>query len=158
MDTQAHTQGIIELLRRGGAHQGIQGAAPAEVLKNFIAKVPLPAGLEQARLVSAVLERELLMPTGIGRGIALPHPKNPLTTDTQEQLVAVAFLSQPVDWRALDGEPVHTAILIISASIKLHLNTLSWINFLCQQPHFQSLLKNQAPLEALIKAVQGFMA
>jgi PTS system nitrogen regulatory IIA component len=157
MKPQIHTTGIIELLQRGGVYPRIEGTSPPAVLGNFIEKLTLPPGLPGDRLLSAVLEREILMPTAVGHGIALPHPKNPLAPDPQEQLVAVAFLSQPVDWQALDREPVHTAILIVSASVKLHLNTLSWINFLCQQGEFQALLKNQAPQERLIRAIQGFI-
>jgi PTS system nitrogen regulatory IIA component len=93
------------------------------------------------------------MPTSLGHGIALPHPRNPLITDVGEQLVALGFLEQPVDWRALDGEPVHTVLLVLSASAKLHLHTLSRINYFCQQEDFRAMLTGRAPKEAIIGVI-----
>jgi PTS system nitrogen regulatory IIA component len=93
------------------------------------------------------------MSTAVGHGISLPHPRNPLITDTHEQFVAIAFPKRNVDWSALDGAPVHTVILIVSASAKLHLRTLSQINFFCQQESFRALLENRASREEIIKVI-----
>jgi PTS system nitrogen regulatory IIA component len=93
------------------------------------------------------------MSTAVGKGIALPHPRTPLITDPQEQRVIIAFLDREVDWKALDGEAVHTVMLIVSASTKLHLHTLSAINFLCRQETFYSALKNRLAEEEIIRAV-----
>jgi PTS system nitrogen regulatory IIA component len=59
-----------------------------------------------------------------------------------------------VDWKALDGKPVHTALLIVSASAKLHLHTLSRINFFCQQEGFRELLERRADLEEITKTIR----
>jgi PTS system nitrogen regulatory IIA component len=111
----------------------------------------LPAGLDSGALFDAVLEREELMTTAIGQGIALPHPRTPLLTDPAEQFVAVAFPAKPVNWKALDGKPVHTVFLIVSASAKLHLRTLSKISFLCQQEDFRAFLARRPPAEEIIR-------
>jgi PTS system nitrogen regulatory IIA component len=87
------------------------------------------------------------MSTAIGRGIALPHPRTPLITDPAEQRVVIAFPEREVDWKALDGEPVYVVMLIVSASIKLHLQTLSGLNFLCRQEKFRAFLKKHPSLE-----------
>jgi PTS system nitrogen regulatory IIA component len=144
---------LIELIRRGGVFRDIAGAAPEDVITNLINVLRLPAPVSRVRLLEAALEREALMPTSLGHGIALPHPRNPLISDPAGQLVAVAFLRQPVDWFALDGEPVHTAMFILSASAKLHLQTLSRINFFCQQESFRKLLLSRVSGEEIIRVV-----
>jgi PTS system nitrogen regulatory IIA component len=93
----------------------------------------------------------------VGRGIAIPHPRNPVVSAEGEELrqfTAIAFPASPVDWASLDGKPVHTVFLTVSASPKQHLSTLSKINFLCQQEAFYGLLQNQAPAEEIISAIR----
>jgi PTS system nitrogen regulatory IIA component len=145
---------LIDLIERGGFFYDIPGAAPKEVLTNLIERIPPPLFPDKTLLLKAILEREALMPTAIGNGIALPHPRSPLLTDPRSQFVGIAFLEQPVDWKALDGEAVHTLLLIVSASAKLHLDTLSKINFFCQQDIFRSLLRERASREVITEALR----
>jgi PTS system nitrogen regulatory IIA component len=164
---------LSTLIERGGIFYGLKGATVESVIAEFIRLLP---GFEdfgdfensegpetpaqsgdsgfKAALFKAVLEREALMSTGIGQGVALPHPRNPLITDAGKQFVAVGFPAGPVDWKALDGKPVHTILLIVSASARFHLHTTSKINFLCHDGNFLSLLTARPSLEAIIRAVR----
>ncbi|MDR1596457.1 MAG: PTS sugar transporter subunit IIA, partial [Treponema sp.] len=116
--------GLIELIKRGGGFRTIPGTGPQELLANLIGGIYLPPSVDRAALLKAVLEREALMSTAVGSGIALPHPRQPFITDPAGQFVTVAYTEQGLNWKALDGKPVHTVILIISASAKMHLHTL----------------------------------
>jgi PTS system nitrogen regulatory IIA component len=154
--------GLIELITRGGVLYQVPGTTPTEVITGIVETIRLPAAgllvkptkVARGRLLDAVLEREALMSTAVGHGIALPHPRSPLVTDSGDQFVTIALFRQPADWHSLDGEPVHTAILIVSASPKLHLNTLSRLNFFCQQERFRALLAACAPQEEIIAMIQ----
>jgi PTS system nitrogen regulatory IIA component len=95
------------------------------------------------------------MSTAAGHGIALPHPRNPQVQEPDDQFVTIAFLEKPVDWNSLDGAPVHTAILIVSASPKLHLRSLSQISFFCQQDSFRTLLANRASPSEITAAIRA---
>ena len=62
-------------------------------------------------VVKAILKREELGSTGIGRGVAVPHTKHP----SVDQLVGTVAISKDgVDFASLDGEPVHLLFLLIS--------------------------------------------
>jgi PTS system fructose-specific IIA component/PTS system nitrogen regulatory IIA component len=62
-------------------------------------------------IVEAILKREELGSTGIGRGVAVPHTKHP----SIDKLVGtVAISQQGVDFDSLDGEKVHLLFLLIS--------------------------------------------
>ncbi len=66
---------------------------------------------EYEGIVKAVLKREELGSTGIGRGVAVPHTKHA----SVEQLVGtVAVSSKGVDFASLDGETVHLLFLLVS--------------------------------------------
>ncbi|MBN1851408.1 MAG: PTS sugar transporter subunit IIA [Pirellulales bacterium] len=62
-------------------------------------------------IVTAIMKREELGTTGIGRGVAVPHTKHP----SVDQLVGtVAVSGSGIQFDALDGEPVHLLFLLIS--------------------------------------------
>ncbi|MDR2486320.1 MAG: PTS sugar transporter subunit IIA [Treponema sp.] len=154
MNEKIEKSGLIQLIKRGGVFSDLPGANPLEVLTGLIQTVPLPDGISREGLLKAVLEREALMPTAIGNGIALPHPRNPIITGPQDQFVVIGFPRQQVDWKALDGKPVHTLLLIVSSSAKLHLRTLSQISFFCHQETFRDLLQKQASQQHIIDVIQ----
>jgi len=142
--------GLGELISRGGVYGNIKGSSPKEVLSALIGTLDPVPSIPADRLLEAVLEREDLMSTGIGAGVALPHPRNPLVNSDDEQFAALAFLECPVNWHSLDGERVDTLFLIVSASARQHLQTLSEISYFCRQENFSRLLKERAAPEVLL--------
>jgi len=66
---------------------------------------------ELESIVKAILKREELGSTGIGRGVAVPHTKHP----SVDRLVGTVAVSSPgVDFASLDGETVQLFFLLIS--------------------------------------------
>ena len=62
-------------------------------------------------IVEAILKREELGSTGIGRGVAVPHTKHP---SIDKLIGTVAISSDGVDFESLDGEKVHLLFLLVS--------------------------------------------
>lgn len=58
---------------------------------------------------SAVVEREKIVSTGIGMGIAIPHAKLP---GYDNFFIAIGILQKGVDWNALDNSPVRLIFLL----------------------------------------------
>ena len=145
---------LAALLEKGGVYRELKGKTPREVLSSLIAALPAIPSVPAENLLEAMMEREALMTTGIGRGLALPHPRNPLVQSEDAQFAAIAFLEHPVDWNSLDGRQVDTLLLIISASAKQHLQTLSKINFFCRQEGFCKLLEKRASKEELLQFIR----
>ena len=68
-------------------------------------------GSDPEEIIRAILKRELLGSTGIGRGVAIPHTKH----GSAEKLIGTVALSRHgVDFDSLDGKPVHVFFLLIS--------------------------------------------
>src|SRR4051794_31974206 len=62
-------------------------------------------------IVAAIMKREELGSTGIGRGVAVPHTKHP----SVERLVGtVGVTVEGVDFNSLDGDKVHLLFLLVS--------------------------------------------
>lgn len=66
---------------------------------------------EPEDIVRAILKRELLGSTGIGRGVAIPHTKHP---SVDRLIGTVAVSRNGVSFESLDGEPVHVFVMLIS--------------------------------------------
>ncbi len=145
---------LTELIRRGGVHHLIEGGTIADVIRSAVELMATPAGIEKNAIVSALLQREDLMPTAIGGGIAVPHPRNPLIADAEDERIAICFPAKRLEYRALDGVPIHTLFIVLSATPKRHLEMLSKISYLCQQERFVGLLDSGADSESII----GFIA
>ena len=68
-------------------------------------------GADVEDIVRAILKRELLGSTGIGRGVAIPHTKH----NSVERLIGTVAVSPTgVSFESLDGEPVYVFVLLIS--------------------------------------------
>jgi PTS system nitrogen regulatory IIA component len=66
---------------------------------------------DQADIVRAILRREQLGTTGIGRNIAIPHSRHAAVS----KLTGALAVSGPgIGFDSVDGEPVHVMILLIS--------------------------------------------
>src|SRR5947209_16915914 len=68
-------------------------------------------GADLEDIIRAILKRELLGSTGIGRGVAIPHTKH---SAVDRLIGTVAISPQGVPFESLDGEPVHVFVLLIS--------------------------------------------
>ena len=93
-------------------------------------------------LEATLNEREGLVSTGIGHGIALPHPRHPRDWGLGHPAVGIFFLDHPVDFHALDGEPVFVLFVILCGTVKGHLNMLSRVSHLVSQPEMREFLRS----------------
>ena len=105
-------------------------------------------GTESEDIVKAVLKRELLGSTGIGRGVAIPHTKHA----SVEKLVGTVALSRPgVSFESLDGEPVHVFVMLISPKDRPgdHLRALENVSRNLRDDTFVRSLRQASTREAI---------
>lgn len=92
---------------RVGLH-GTDKVAVIEAMVDLLADHPAVEDLAEVRRV--VLEREDVMSTGVGKGLALPHGKTSAVTGN---VAALALLSEAVDFSAIDDRPVRLVFLLV---------------------------------------------
>lgn len=66
---------------------------------------------EQESIADAIIRREQLGSTGIGRGIAIPHTKHGAV---DRVIATMAFSREGIEFNSVDDQPVHLAFLLIS--------------------------------------------
>ena len=86
-------------------------AAAIAVLVNRLCATDKLAEHDAPDVIAAITRREELGSTGIGRGWAIPHAKHP---GVRGAVGAIGYLPKPIDFNSLDGQPVHTVILLVS--------------------------------------------
>lgn len=100
-------------------------------------------------VLRVVKERESILSTGIGNGVAIPHGKS---TSCRELSIAAGVAPAPVQFDALDGEPVQLVFLLVGpeAAAGAHIKALSRISRLVRQPELrQRLMRSRDPQEFL---------
>lgn len=101
-------------------------------------------------IVKAILKREELGSTGIGRGVAVPHTKHP----SVDRLVGtVAISRQGVDFASLDGETVQLFFLLVSPPDRPgdHLRALENISRQLRDDAFCRFLKQAKSAEDVLQ-------
>jgi len=144
---------LSESLKAGGVAYRIGGMDQPSVLRAVVEALNLPEEVDREFLYQVLLARETLGSTGIGNGIAIPHVRNPVVLHVAKPTVTLCFLDHPIDFRAIDGQPVNTLFTLISPSVRAHLHLLSRLGFVLRNQDFQSAVQRRASREELMNAL-----
>lgn len=109
-------------------------------------------------ILTAVLEREKIMTTGVGNSIAIPHCKH---TDSPEFAVCLGIQSSGVDFAAIDKKPIKIIFLLVGPENNpgLHIKLLSRISRLMSNEELRNQLaaaKNKDDAYELIKEEENY--
>jgi nitrogen PTS system EIIA component len=145
--------GLCEALKAGGVAYRVAGDDKPSVLRAIVDLLKLPEEVDREFLYQVLLARESLGSTGIGDGIAIPHVRNPVVLHISKPTVTLCFLEHPIDFRAIDRQPVSTLFTLISPTVRAHLHLLSRLGFVLQDPAFKAALKRQDSRDELMDAL-----
>jgi PTS system nitrogen regulatory IIA component len=145
-------------LETGGVHFGIKGEEKQDVLKNVVALLQLPPQVDRDFMLQVLLAREALGTTAIGDGIAIPHVRNPILLHVAAPSVALCFLEKPIDFKALDGKPVHILFTLISPTVKTHLHLLAKLAYALRDERFKAVLQRQGTKAEILATVRTIEA
>lgn len=93
-------------------------------------------------LISALIERERIMSTGIGFGIAIPHAK---IKSVSEIAFAIGISKNGIDFDSLDGKPVHL-IILVAAGERQHKDYLKLLS------KIMSILREESMRDTIINS------
>jgi len=119
----------------------------------MLKKAPQVTDVETIR--RAVKAREILVTTGVGRGIAIPHGR---CQGIHDCVIGVGLSQKGVDFESLDGKPVHIIFLIAASEVAgfPYAQLLSRVmHLLHSEPTQQRLLSSQTP-EQLVGLLEEF--
>jgi nitrogen PTS system EIIA component len=147
--------GLADAIKAGGIHYRVSGETKNEVLEAAVELMRLPEEVDKKFLLSVILARESLGSTGFGRGIAIPHVRNPIVLHIPRPMITLCFLETPIEFGAIDGQPVHTLFTLISPTVQAHLHLLSRLTYGLRQAEFSVAVAEQASREALLDGARA---
>jgi len=135
---------IADLLTPDAVMAHMKAASKKQVLQELAQRAAQVTKLPERRIFETLTEREKLGSTGMGQGIAIPHGRVP---GVEKMTGLFAQLDQPVDFDAMDDQPVDLVFLLLAPEDAGadHLKALARVS---------RLLRNQAICEKLRAAPQ----
>ncbi len=133
---------VTEILKKDFIISELKGKQKEEVINELVDlfnKDKRVNDIEKVR--TAVLEREKIMSTGVGKGFAIPHGK---TDAISEIIAAFGKTNSPIEYQALDNKPVNLVFLLVGKDnlVSTHIKLLSRISRMMNKDEFrEGLLK-----------------
>ncbi len=146
---------LYKAIYHGGVFSGLVVKDKEEVLRVVTSYVAEKFDLDAEVLFELLLDRERLMSTGIGEGIALPHAKDFLI-DGYQDIVVPVFLSEGIDFGSLDGQPVSVLFFLFACQDRNHLNLVNKIVNLSVSLEARSFLVKQPSKEQLLAYIKNW--
>lgn len=141
---------LVDILSAETIKVPLQHKNKYEIIEELVDTLKQAGKIEDRdKVLKAILDREAVMSTGVGDGVAIPHGKSDGATDI---VAALGIAPEPVDFEAIDNKPVQLIWLLVGPPGKTgpHLKALSRISRLMHKKEFRERLLNaRSPAEIL---------
>lgn len=139
---------LTELLDERCVVAGLKCGSKKQVLQDLATRAAAVTGVDERQIFEVLLERERLGTTGVGRGIAIPHGK---LKDLDRLHGLFARLDHPVDFDAIDDEPVDLIFLLLApeSAGADHLKALARVSRLLRDQTVCAKLRGSEDADAL---------
>ncbi len=147
---------LASALKNGGDLRDVAGNEKESVLRAIVERMSLPDEVDRELLWQLLVQRERAGSTGIGGGIALPHPRHPVVLPVRVPGITLCFLREPIDFGARDGVAVHTLFVLVSRSVRSHLTLLAQVATALNDQRFRELIVGKAGFDAILAEARRF--
>ncbi len=145
---------LSELLSTDRVKVPLGGRTKNEILRELVELIAPPgSGADADAILASVQEREQVLSTGIGGGVAIPHGKTP---HVDSLVMAAGVTPHSVDFDALDGRPVQLFFLLVGpeSASGAHVKALSRISRLLRRDQLRSDLAAASSPSAFLEVVR----
>jgi len=149
--------GLFRAIHHGDVIVNAEGKEKELIIRNTVNAVSDKLALDSDMLCQLLLEREAMMPTSLGEGVAVPHTRDFLIKGPTD-IVVIVFPKKPISWGGLDGLDAHTLFFLFASSDKSHLHLLAKIAHLASDKKMIAALKKKPNKDVclnLIKTWEG---
>ena len=146
---------LLDILSPESTIVDLKGESKEDIIAELVNSLPVGDAItDRDQVLQAVLDREKIMSTGIGDGIAIPHGKSAAVT---ELVAAMGTQRRGIDFDALDGEPAFVFFLLVSpANVSgPHIKALARISRLLKNDEFKKKLIDANSAEEIIATIEA---
>jgi nitrogen PTS system EIIA component len=139
---------LTDLVATNAIIPALKVTSKKQVLTELASKAAELSGQNERTVLEILQQREKLGSTGVGNGIAIPHGKLPKLS---KLFGLFARLERPVDFEALDSQPVDLVFLLLApeGAGADHLKALARVARLLRDPDVARKLRDSRDAEAL---------
>ena len=143
---------FADLLRGLSIFLDVEVDGKAALIDALAARAAPIAGVAAEVIAAHVHAREALGSTGFGQGAATPHGRIP---GLEAVTLVVMRLARPIDYGALDDEPVDVAVLLLSPEEAgaNHLKALARVSRALRNPQILSAMRAAETADELFEAI-----
>ena len=145
---------LLEILSGKSVIVGLKGDTKREILEEIVEAVDEGKITDRQKVLDAVLQREEIMSTGIGHGIAIPHGKS----ESVKELGGVLGIKREgIDFDSLDGKPTHLFFLLVSPLDVSgpHIKALARISRILKGEEFRKQLIDADDTETVLSCIEN---
>lgn len=146
---------LYRAIHKGRVILDMPGRTKEDVIRATMKTISADLNLDADVITELLLDREQLQPTALNHGIGIPHTRDFLLS-SHHNVVTVVFPSHPLQYGALDGQPVHTLFFLFACDDKSHLHLLAKIAHLTSQPAALDFLRSKPNKEALLAYIKDW--
>ena len=146
---------LSDAIKNGGIYYSVAGDNVESTLRAALNEMHnIPFDLKD-ELFDKLMERENVLSTGVGNGIAIPHPR--MQSDKLENsMLSICFLENPIEYNALDNKPVSVLFILLCQSLEIHLHILSTLSFCLRNREFATFIKTAPDHGSIFERVESF--
>jgi len=148
------TTEINQILSPERVRIGLPASSKRDVIDALIDLLAGHEAIDNLETVrTAIYDRENMMSTGVGKGLGLPHAKTSAATNT---VAAFATTAEPIDFGAIDDEPVRLLLLLVGPEDhkSQHIKILGRISRLASREGIRNRLLAAENPHAIIEALR----
>lgn len=144
---------LYRALYRGNVLRADSIMDKSKLMQWSVEKIAPSFTVDPEVILDVIEERERMMPTALGQGIAVPHARE-ASIPTHFDVVSVVFPREPLAYGALDKIPIHTLFFLFATNDIQHLHLLAKLAHLVNAKEMREFLQTKPEKQALLEMIK----
>jgi PTS system nitrogen regulatory IIA component len=148
---------LSRLLKEENVVLRIRPGTKEEVLRQLVQPLLRSKFIDREKpFLDRLLDRERIVSTAVGKGVAIPHLRKPEENPGGGPLLLVGICREGTNFEAPDGEKTHLFFLVATDSEVVHLRVLAKVNRIARRKEVMTrLIESESPAEVLRELIRA---
>jgi PTS system nitrogen regulatory IIA component len=146
---------LYRAVHQGDVLLNISGKTKEDLIRGTTKAIAPKLNVDAEVLSELLIDREKMMPTALNNGIAVPHTRDFLRKGPLD-MVFVVYPKEPIEYGALDGNPVYALFFLFASNDKGHLQLLAKLAHLASNQKALELLRKKPAKKELLDFIRSW--
>ncbi|MCX6357894.1 MAG: PTS sugar transporter subunit IIA [Candidatus Aureabacteria bacterium] len=158
-DFGEETMMVAPLLDPKCIKRALSGVSKSAVICELVELLTEHGGVDskhRKKILAAVIDRERMCSTALADGVAIPHPREPLTGIIKKTRLVLGLSWHGIDFESFDGKRTHVVVLLCTPKLNTHLQILARLSKLLRNPRMRVALCKAQDEKEVISTFESF--